>query len=232
MKKKVLLLLLALLVAAVTAGAAKAVTPLRPAPTPPDTESLLILHGAFNYPGYWWDHTDLTVAVQAHPNADEESVEAVHQAIADWDFALRQEFDGLITLTDVTDQYTAKHKADIVIHYNPTAGGNVFGGYAICGATKCVNVIVRSELIAPIDFTYPPQYLYYVTMHELGHALGLGHALPLEESTDLMGYGWHWSNGIVPTLSECDLDGIAYVFAWALEGVDPYPPTAATIDCD
>jgi hypothetical protein len=231
-KKKVLLLLLALLVATVTAGAAKAVTPLRPAPTPRDTESLLILHGAFNYPGYWWDHTDLTVAVQAHPNADEESVEAVHQAIADWDFALRQEFDGLITLTDVTDQYTATHKADIVIHYNPTAGGNVFGGYAICGATKCVNVIVRSELIAPIDFTYPPQYLYYVTMHELGHALGLGHALPLEESTDLMGYGWHWSNGIVPTLSECDLDGIAYVFAWALEGVDPYPPTAATIDCD
>ena len=232
MKKVLLVLVFALIVPAVTAGAAQAVTPLRPAPTPADTESLLILHGAFNYPGYWWDHTHLTVAVQAHPNADEESVAAVHQAIADWDFALRQEFGGLITLTDVTDQYTAKHKADIVIHYNPTAGGNVFGGYAICGAHKCVNVIVRSELIAPIDFTYPPQYLYYVTMHELGHALGLGHALPLEESTDLMGYGWHWSNGIVPTLSECDLDGIAYVFAWALEGVDPYPPTAATIDCD
>jgi hypothetical protein len=58
-------------------------------------------------------------------------------------------------------------------------------------------------------FTYPPQYLYYVTMYELGHALGLGHAQPLTESTDLMGYGWHWSNGIVPTLSECDLAGIA-----------------------
>ena len=75
MRKTLLLLLFTLLVAAVTAGAAKAVTPLRPAPTPPDTESLLILHGAFNYPGYWWDHTDLTVAVQAHPNVDGESVE-------------------------------------------------------------------------------------------------------------------------------------------------------------
>ena len=74
MKKKVLLLLLALLVASVIAGAAKAVTPLRPAPTTPDTESVLILHGAFNYPGYWWDHTDLTVAVQAHPNVDQESL--------------------------------------------------------------------------------------------------------------------------------------------------------------
>ena len=58
-------------------------------------------------------------------------------------------------------------------------------------------------------------------MHELGHALGLGHALPLKESTDLMGYGWHWSNGIVPTLSECDLAGIAFVFAWALEALTP-----------
>jgi hypothetical protein len=102
---------------------AGAVTPLRPAPTPPDTDSVLILHGAFNYPGYWWDHTDLTVAVQAHPNVDEASLTAVHQAIADWDYALQQEFGGLITLTDVTDQYTAKHKADIVLHYNPTGSG-------------------------------------------------------------------------------------------------------------
>ena len=37
------------------------------------------------YPGYWWDHTDLTVAVQAHPKVDEASLAAVHQAIADWD---------------------------------------------------------------------------------------------------------------------------------------------------
>jgi len=233
MKKRVLAFVAAGLVAAVTAGAASAVTPIRISPTTADTDSVLILHGAFNYPGYWWDHTHLTAAVQPNPQADPASVAAVRQAIADWDFALRQEFGGLITLTDVTDQYTAKHKADIVIHYTPNAGGNVFGGYAVCGAnSKCSNVIVRSELNGQTIFTYPPQYLYYVTMHELGHALGLGHAQPLTESTDLMGYGWHWSNGIVPTLSECDMDGIAYVFAWALQGVAPYPPTAASVACD
>ena len=174
MKKIVLLLLLGLLVSATAANAAQAVTPLRPAPTPANTDSLLILHGAFNYPGYWWDHTNLTVAVQAHPNVDEASLAAVHQAIADWDFALRQEFGGLITLTDVTAQYTAKHKADIVIHYNPTAGGNVFGGFAVCGDHKCQNVIVRSELIAPVDFTSPPQYLYWVTMHVWATRWGSG----------------------------------------------------------
>ena len=74
----------------------------------------------------------------------------------------------------MTDQYTAKHKADIVVHYNPTAGGMVFGGKAICGANSCPNVIVRSDLVPPVGFTYPPQYLYYVTMHELGMPLASG----------------------------------------------------------
>ena len=81
----------------------------------------------------------------------------MHQAIADWDYALRQEFGGLITLTDVTDQYTAKHKADIVLHYNPTAGGTVFGGFAVCGANSCPNVIVRSDLVPPVGVTYTPR---------------------------------------------------------------------------
>jgi len=222
MKRRVLLFVSALLMVLTVAAAAQAqVTPLRPAPTPEDTDSVLILHGAFTYPGYWWDHTDLTVAVQAHPNVAEESLAAVRQAITDWDYALRLEFDGLITFTDVTDDLTAKHKADIVLHYNPTAGGTVFGGYAVCGSNKntCPNVIVRSDLPPSLGLDpYSPQYLYYVTMHELGHALGLGHGEPLLESTDLMGYGWNRTNQIVPVLSYCDLEGIAVVFAWALEG--------------
>ena len=61
-----------------------------------------------------------------------------------------------------------------MVHYNPTAGGMVFGGKAICGANSCPNVIVRSDLVPPVGFTYPPQYLYYVTMHELGMPLASG----------------------------------------------------------
>ena len=51
-----------------------------------------------------------------------------------------------------------------------------------------------------------PEYLGWVTLHELGHALGLGHATNLLESTDLMGYGWPDLGD--PVLSNCDLDAL------------------------
>jgi hypothetical protein len=183
------------------------------------------------YPGYWWDHTALTIAVQAHPNAIDEQLDAIHDAIATWDAVLRDCFDGLITLTDVTDtQASEQRAADIVVHYVPTAGGVVFGGYAICGDHGCPNILVRSDLPPSLDRDpYDPEYLGWVTLHEIGHALGLGHATNLEESTDLMGYGWPDLGD--PVLSDCDLDALAFVFAWALEGADPYPPTEGPYDC-
>src|SRR5919106_1548199 len=36
------------------------------------------------YPGYWWDHTDLTIAVQAAPNVGAKYLRAIHEAIATW----------------------------------------------------------------------------------------------------------------------------------------------------
>jgi hypothetical protein len=33
------------------------------------------------YPGYWWDHTDITIAVQAHPSATQAQLDAVNGAI-------------------------------------------------------------------------------------------------------------------------------------------------------
>jgi len=61
-----------------------------------------------------------------------------------------------------------------------------------------------------------------VSNHEIGHALGLGHTTNLLESTDLMGYGWPDLGD--PVLSDCDIDALAYVFAWALNGTEPAPP--------
>jgi hypothetical protein len=234
--------------AAPAANATKAATkPAKPAkPTKPDkppkdksasltcnlpesnAEALEILSNY--YPGYWWDHTDLTISVQAQPGVNAEHLAAVHEALATWDAVLRDCFDGSITLTDVTSTTGNPQQADIVVHYVKRAGGTQFAGYAICGANRCPNILVRSDLPPSwgVD-PYSPEYLGWVTLHEVGHALGLGHATNLLESTDLMGYGWPDLGD--PVLSACDLRAIAFVFAWAFADEDPHPPGEGPFEC-
>ena len=103
-----------------------------PAPAPVSIELL----SAF-YPGYWWDHTHLTAAVQAHPKADPTLIAAAREAIAIWDRILRREFNNEVTLTDVTDTQRPAHKADIVLHFVPRA------------PCPCNNVLVKSDKPKP-----------------------------------------------------------------------------------
>jgi hypothetical protein len=44
-----------------------------------------------------------------------------------------------------------------------------------------------------------------------------------------MGYGWPDLGD--PVLSDCDLDALAFVFAWALSGSEPQPPASGPYDC-
>src|SRR5918994_5471595 len=90
-----------------------------------DAEALVILSNY--YPGYWWDHTDLTVYVQAQPGISQEYLEAIDAAIATWAAVLEDCFDGLITLRQVD----SRQDADIVVHYVARAGGAGVSGFAI-----------------------------------------------------------------------------------------------------
>ena len=56
-----------------------------------------------------------------------------------------------------------------------------------------------------------------------------GAATNLLESTDLMGYGWPDLGD--PVLSQCDVDALAFVFAWAIEGTAPRPPGSGPYVC-
>jgi hypothetical protein len=91
---------------------------------------------------------------------------------------------------------------------------------AVCGVGGCPNVLISSE--APPSWgqkPYSPELLGWITMHELGHALGLGHATNLLESTDLMGLAGRDLGD--PVLSDCDLDALAFVSRGRLRGVTP-----------
>jgi hypothetical protein len=189
-----------------------------------DAEALVILNNF--YPNrYTWDHTDLTVYVQAQPGISEEYLAAISGAIETWNAVLVECFDGLITLTQVD----SRRDADIVVHYEAHAGGAVFSGMAVCGAGGCNNVLVSSE--APPSWgqePYSPELLGWITLHELGHAWGWG--MPptcWRAPTDGL---WLPDLGD-PVLSQCDVEALAFVFAWALEGVEPYPPAEGPYVC-
>lgn len=222
--------------AAVTLGAAGAAAD-DPAFTygPSDAVSVAVLSGVPGYKNsFWWDHTDLTVTVRAGSSVDADKLQAMHDAIGVWSEVLASGIPE-ISLTDVTDS-RQPGTPDIVLRYVPHAGGNVWGGVANCGVQKCLNVIVKSDLPDGADSSgeidFDPLRVRRMAVHELGHALGLGHAAPLEQSLDIMGYGWALPDpDLTPIISDCDLDGIRAAFSWVFAGEAPHPSPVPEVTC-
>jgi hypothetical protein len=183
------------------------------------------------YPG--WQDPHLTIAIHGGAAVTEETLAAFNDAVAIWSQALLAEFGGAVTLTNVTGDPVAAAQADVRVALTKSrAGGTQFGAFALCAPGGCtiLESSVRHPRPRPTEPGKPGPYPYEISlstaMHEIGHALGLGHAQPIETSTDLMGYGG-WSTEI----SACDLAGLALVWAWAVDDEAPRPPDAETVDC-
>src|SRR5205085_11933260 len=81
---------------------------------PSDADSVAVYSGIYKN-SFWWDHTNLTVAVSAAPNTDPVLVQAIHDAIETWRTVLANRLP-MVSLTDVTYTIGNPQKADIVIH--------------------------------------------------------------------------------------------------------------------
>jgi hypothetical protein len=196
-----------------------------------DAESIAVESGShYNMNFYWWDHPNLTVAVRAAPNVDPAKLQAVHDAIAVWSSILATQIPE-ISLTEVTD--SPQNNPDIILHYVPHAGGVVWGGTTIGAAHHSPNVIVRSEEPPGGPYAdFDPLRVERETLHELGHALGIGHAAPLDTTRDIMGYGWAIPNpNLVPIISTCDLDAIRATFTWLFANEPPHPSPVTQVTC-
>jgi predicted Zn-dependent protease len=197
-----------------------------------DAQTLYILgaidHGNYKY--YWWDDASLTIAIRANPQLPAEYVKAIERAIATWSTTLQECLGGQVSLTYAKGPRSVA-QADIVLNAQlAPAGGLAFNGVARCSPTGCQTVMLSID--PPPGLPYEPLSLeeaYRLAIHEIGHALGLGHAIPIE-SYDAMGYGGRDDRAPF-VISRCDVDALAYIWSWALEDGQPAPPTDPIYEC-
>jgi hypothetical protein len=187
------------------------------------------------YPG--WEHSNLTISIQTGKSTPPQTLAAVRDAIAIWQQTLQRTFRGVVTLTEVTGT-TAAAQADIKVDLTKSrAGGNVFGAFALCAPNRGCTIL-ESSVLHPIPQPptgkpgdYPYEWSLLTAAHEIGHTLGLGHAQPIDISTDLMGYGAFTIGDPSFTISKCDIAGLKIVWEWAVNGEAPRGPSVDTVAC-
>lgn len=147
---------------------------------------------------------------------DPATAEALRSAVNEWDSAL-----SLLTLTEVG----SRERVDIALAFNESGGpteGQAVTSFTRRGLIRQVEVTVNGPR-APDGVSA----LVQIAKHELGHALGLGHA---DHDGNLMSEEVSPAPSAIPG---CAIQGVVEANRWKMvDGAErPQRPTAAEVTC-
>lgn len=166
----------------------------------------------------WNDKLSDRVLTYKISGGDDAARQAVREAVEEWDAALAG-----LELTEVF----GKTKADINVKFK-TGGGQIQGmalrKFDSSGFVSSVDLTISGSAFGnPNNVNTVKQ----ITKHEMGHALGLGHA---NFNGDLMSTT---VSGGSETISACDVNGVLEANHWKLvDGFDaPHIPHVDHVHC-
>ena len=173
-----------------------------------------------------WDHSPVTVSVGAGKGVSDAAIVQVRKAIDDWNHAIG-------TIPGAPSAFlvppTGGAKAKIIIKVK--SGGGMVQGQALCKSeggffTDCkVNVSGKA-----FGSDNPDATVLSIAVQEIGHSLGLLHAVGDAATQDVMfGTLQDPANTII---SFCDLYGWKAVMHWLLsDGPTAHPPHVDSVYC-
>jgi hypothetical protein len=199
-----------------------------------DSGPMTILVRGFNQ-GHNWDHADLTVQIRAAENVDEATITAVRDGISIWNTAITHRHgEGVVRFREVAGDSVDDAGPDIVVDLNEEGGIRV--GRAGCqSGSHCQVQTWDDERPKRIDWRvedFSRDELVAFVVHQLGHSLGLGHAVPRMGTPDVMSYGGAGVPFPPAVISDCNMDAFDVIWAWAIDGEKPYAPNVSQVPCD